>query len=117
MYLLKIPSHFRLPYTEAVIMEVQRRTNIPPLGISHRAICDTEIFGYKIPEGTIVLPSLYSIHMDPKYWKDPLAFRPERFLDSNKKITTNEKYFAPFGYGSTTYKIFTFLYLPVYFFR
>lgn len=84
-------------------MEVQRRTNVPPLGISHRAICDTDIFGYKIPEGTIVLPSLYSIHMDPKYWGDPLAFRPERFLDNNKKITVDEKYFAPFGYGNISY--------------
>lgn len=80
-------------------MEVQRRTNVPPLGISHRAICDTELFGYKIPKGTIVLPSLYSIHMDPKYWKDPLAFRPERFLDNNKRIAADEKFFAPFGYG------------------
>lgn len=80
-------------------MEVQRRANIPPLGISHRAVCDTNLFGFTIPEGTIVLPSLYSIHMDPNYWVDPLAFRPERFLDNNKKITVDEKYFAPFGYG------------------
>lgn len=81
-------------------MEVQRRTNIPPLGISHRAVCDTEIFGYTIPKGAIVLPSLYSIHMDPDYWKDPLAFRPERFLGDSKKIVIDEKYFAPFGYGA-----------------
>lgn len=85
-------------------MEVQRRTNVPPLGISHRAICDTELFGYKIPKGTIVLPSLYSIHMDPKYWKDPLAFRPERFLDNNKRIAADEKFFAPFGYGVYYYQ-------------
>lgn len=80
-------------------MEVQRRTNVPPLGVSHRAVSDTYLLGYRIPKGTIILASLYSIHMDPEYWKDPLAFRPERFLKDNKKISVDERYFAPFGYG------------------
>ncbi|XP_019871649.1 methyl farnesoate epoxidase-like [Aethina tumida] len=88
----------RLKYTEAVLMEIQRRTNVPPLGIAHRAIRDTFLLGYKIPEDTIVLTSLYSLHMDPHFWKDPLAFRPERFLNQGQ-IVADEKYFAPFGYG------------------
>lgn len=82
-------------------MEIQRRTNVPPLGIAHRAIRDTFLLGYKIPEDTIVLTSLYSLHMDPHFWKDPLAFRPERFLNQGQ-IIADEKYFAPFGYGKDT---------------
>ncbi|KAI7815650.1 cytochrome p450 [Rhyzopertha dominica] len=88
----------RLTYTEAVIMEIQRRTNVPPLGISHRAVSTTYLFDYRIPKETIILPSLYSIHMDPLYWRDPLAFRPERHI-KNGKIFFEEKHFAPFGYG------------------
>lgn len=80
-------------------MEVQRIANIPPLGISHRAVCHTQLGGYEIPEGTIILASLYSVHMDKDFWKDPEVFRPERFLDANGKITINENYFVPFGYG------------------
>lgn len=79
-------------------MEIQRRTNVPPLGISHRAVSTTYLFDYRIPKETIILPSLYSIHMDPLYWRDPLAFRPERHI-KNGKIFFEEKHFAPFGYG------------------
>lgn len=90
----------RLSYLEAVIMEVQRISNVPPLGISHRALCDTELDGYRIPKETIILTSLYSIHMDRNYWKDPEVFRPERFLKTDGKEAIDEKYFAPFGYGT-----------------
>ncbi|XP_068896333.1 methyl farnesoate epoxidase-like [Tenebrio molitor] len=94
-----LQDRIKLKYTESVLMEIQRRANIPPLGIAHRAKCDTHLLGYSIPEGTIILTSLYSVHMDQKFWKDPLAFRPERFFDQSGNWMVNEKYFAPFGYG------------------
>ncbi|RZB39556.1 p450 domain containing protein [Asbolus verrucosus] len=93
-----LQDRIKLKYTEAVLMEIQRRANIPPLGIAHRATRATSLFGYFIPKGTIVLTSLYSVHMDEKFWKDPSAFRPERFLDECGNLIVNEKYFAPFGY-------------------
>ncbi|XP_044756274.1 methyl farnesoate epoxidase-like [Coccinella septempunctata] len=88
----------KLPYTNAVLKEVQRIANIPPVGIAHRAVRDAELFGYTIPEDTIVLTSLYSVHMDPKTWQEPHSFRPERFLGDEGK-TIGEKSFLPFGYG------------------
>nr|ARE68678.1 methyl farnesoate epoxidase [Epicauta chinensis] len=94
-----LQDRLNLKYTEAVLMEIQRRANIPPLGIAHRTVRSAELFGYRIPEGTMVLTSLYSVHMDADFWRDPLAFRPERFLDPDGNLTFNEKYFAPFGYG------------------
>jgi methyl farnesoate epoxidase/farnesoate epoxidase len=36
--------------------------------------------------------------MDKKYWGDPEAFRPERFLDSNGKFVKPERV-IPFGFG------------------
>ncbi|KAB0792145.1 hypothetical protein PPYR_14104 [Photinus pyralis] len=87
-----------LPYTEAVLMETQRLANVPPLGVAHRATRTTNLFGYTVPEGAIVLTSLYSIHMDDAFWKDPKEFRPDRFLRDGK-VTCPEWSFLPFGYG------------------
>lgn len=94
-----------MKYTEAVLMEVQRRTNIAPMGIAHRATKNTQLYGYNIPQGTIVLTSLYSVHMDAGFWRDPLVFRPERFLGENGNITVDEKYYLPFGTGANLYDV------------
>ena len=40
----------RLSYTEAVLMEVQRISDIVPLGVAHRATKATRLQGYTIPE-------------------------------------------------------------------
>lgn len=80
-------------------MEIQRRANVPPLGVAHRATCNTHLYGYSVPEGTIILTSLYSVHMDKKFWKDPMDFRPERFLNEHGKLTVPEWNFIPFGHG------------------
>lgn len=80
-------------------MEVQRMTNVPPLGIAHRATRDVDLLGYRVPQGTIVLTSLYSVHMDCSYWKDPDNFRPERFIDDEGKVFSPELHFIPFGNG------------------
>ena len=39
-----------LPYTEAVLMEVQRMGDIVPLSVAHQALKDTQIQGYFIPK-------------------------------------------------------------------
>lgn len=89
----------RLIYTEAVLMEVVRISNVPPLGIAHRAIETTTLSGKTIPKGTIVLTNLYALHMDDNYWTNPKEFMPERFIDKDGKINTHEKHYLPFGYG------------------
>lgn len=82
-------------------MEIQRRVSVAPSGIAHRAMNDTELFGYRIPKDTMILTSLYSIHMDETYWGDPSEFRPERFLDESGELIVNEKYYMPFGTGKS----------------
>ena len=39
-----------LPYTDAVLMEVQRMNTIAPLTAPHRATKDTKLLGYNIPK-------------------------------------------------------------------
>lgn len=41
---------FRMPYTEATIMETLRFSSMVPLGIFHRALEDTELGNQVIPK-------------------------------------------------------------------
>ncbi|XP_016665155.1 methyl farnesoate epoxidase-like isoform X1 [Acyrthosiphon pisum] len=89
----------RLNYLEAVFMEVQRHSNVVPLAIAtNRTIRKTTLQDYIIPKDTLVLASIWSVHMDEQHWGDPEVFRPERFLDSKGKII-NDSWLMPFGVG------------------
>ncbi|XP_077291982.1 methyl farnesoate epoxidase-like [Arctopsyche grandis] len=90
-------DRLRMSYTSAVIMEVQRLANIAPTGVPHRANSDAQLAGYKIPKDSTILLLFYNMHMD-KNWEDPDIFRPERFLDDQGNLISNDR-FAPFGIG------------------
>lgn len=89
------------------------------MSVAHRTIRDTKLSGYSIPkvclfflkliiissiqqtfflQDTLVLASIWSVHMDVSHWGDPGIFRPERFLDYNGDII-NDPWFIPFGLG------------------
>jgi len=44
----------RLPYTEAVILEILRRRTIGPFMIPHGTLKDTKVLDYDVPEGSLV---------------------------------------------------------------
>ncbi|XP_046454405.1 methyl farnesoate epoxidase-like [Daphnia pulex] len=88
----------RLPYTEAVLMEVMRMSPIAPLAVPHRAMKDTQLQGFTIPKGSVLAINLDSVFKDPIAWGDPEIFRPERHLDQEGKIFRNDA-FIPFGLG------------------
>ncbi|XP_047470769.1 cytochrome P450 18a1-like [Penaeus chinensis] len=87
-----------LPYTEATICEILRRSSIVPLGTSHATSRDTVLEGYTIPKGATIIPLLYSCHMDPDLWDEPEKFEPTRFLDEEGRVTKPQQ-FLPFGVG------------------
>ncbi|XP_053672998.1 methyl farnesoate epoxidase-like [Anopheles nili] len=89
----------RLPYTEAVILEVERIATIVPGSLVHRAMDNVELCGFTIPKDAIVLPMLYSLQMDQDYWIDPDVFRPERFLSVEGDRVVQHDLFIPFGAG------------------
>ena len=87
----------RLPYTEAVIMEVQRHANIVPFGIRHMTEGDLEVRGHLLPAGTVVMPVMAEV-LKGEHWGDGEVFRPERFLSASGQLRRDE-HFIPFSTG------------------
>jgi cytochrome P450 len=89
-----------LRYTELVAMEALRLC--PPLGTTKReTVRDSEIGGYAVPRGTIVLMSQWVLHRDPRYFEQPESFQPGRWADGLTRRLPKCAYF-PFGAGPHT---------------
>ncbi|XP_030072074.1 cytochrome P450 2J5 [Microcaecilia unicolor] len=88
----------KLPYTNAVIHEVQRFANMASVGLARQCIRDTSIQGFLITKGTIVLANVSSVLYDPEHWKTPRQFNPNHFLDEEGTFMNN-KAFLPFSAG------------------
>jgi cytochrome P450 len=86
-----------LQYTQNVINEALR---LYPPGwvLSRRSIEPDVLSGYEIPAGTDVLLSPYLLHRHPQYWKEPDAFRPERF-DAEHESERPRFAYIPFAAG------------------
>ncbi|KAH6918174.1 O-methylsterigmatocystin oxidoreductase [Coprinopsis sp. MPI-PUGE-AT-0042] len=70
----------RLPYLQALIMEVSRWHSVSPLAVPHVTSQDDQYNGYFIPKGTVVMGNAWAILHDPKVFDDPFKFKPERYL-------------------------------------
>ncbi|KAG8576128.1 hypothetical protein GDO81_009778 [Engystomops pustulosus] len=77
----KVSDRAQLPYTEAFILEMFRHSSFLPFTIPHCTTTDTVLNGYFIPKNICVLINQWQVNHDPKIWKDPFNFCPERFLN------------------------------------
>lgn len=91
-------------YTHAIVNEALRL--YPPGAMLSRQAQRDVYLGksnpkdkqYYIPKGTAVVIPVYSIHRDERFWKNPEAFDPERFLP--ERASEHTKYtHLPFGLG------------------
>lgn len=79
----------------ATLMEGMRL--YPPVYSTERMVAaDTEIMGYPVPAGTLVVASPWITHRHPDFWPAPDRFDPDRFIGEHDR--PRYAYF-PFGGG------------------
>ncbi|XP_005372381.2 cytochrome P450 2J3-like, partial [Microtus ochrogaster] len=86
-----------MPYTNAVVHEVQRMANVIPLNVPRKVTVDTNLAGFHLPKGSILHTNLTSLHMDPNEWAIPDILNPKHFLE-NGEFKKRES-FLPFSMG------------------
>ena len=90
-----------LKYLEACILETLRKYPIAPV-LMRKASNDYKLAGttLTIPKGTQIFVSVMGLHRDPDIYKNPMEFKPERFLNSPNGGGKSEGiFYAPFGEG------------------
>ncbi|KAG1771257.1 cytochrome P450, partial [Suillus occidentalis] len=86
----------KLPYIEALILELLRWAPVAPQGVPHHAMREDVYEGYRIPKGAVIIPNLMSMSRDKEMYPDPSVFRPERFLGSSPQLDPRKLFF---GFG------------------
>ncbi|HEX8705098.1 MAG TPA: cytochrome P450 [Myxococcaceae bacterium] len=86
-----------LPFTEAVVKE-SLRLFPPAWSLSREAVEADEVAGWQIPAGAAVWLNQWTVHRDPRFYDEPLAFRPQRWLDGLERRLPRFAFF-PFGGG------------------
>lgn len=87
----------KLTYADAIIRE-SMRLYPPAWSIGREAMEDVTLGGFSIPKGTQVWINPWGIHHDARWYAEPFALRPERWLGDAAKSLPKYAYF-PFGGG------------------
>ncbi|CAI0403671.1 unnamed protein product [Linum tenue] len=93
----------QLPYLRACVKETLRLHPPAPLLLPRRAAKDCHVMGYTVPKDAQVLVNVWAVARDPRYWEEPLRFKPERFVEGGSESDVDYKgnhfEYLPFGSG------------------
>jgi cytochrome P450 family 135 len=81
-------------YLDAVVKETLRVRPVI-VDVARKLTSETEIAGWRLPAGTLVLPAIAVLHARPDLYESPAEFMPERFLDGGAESYA----WIPFGGG------------------
>jgi len=87
----------RLRYAAMVVTE-SMRLYPPAYGLGRQAALPTEIAAQPVAAGDIVIAPTWVVHRDPRWFDEPLAFRPERWAGDLAQRLPRFAY-LPFGGG------------------
>lgn len=87
-----------LPLMDLAFKETLRM-NAPVSMLARKAIRDTEIDGYFVPEGSTVTVGIYTSQRLEPWWNDPDTFDPERFTPERAEDSSHKYAWTPFGGG------------------
>jgi cytochrome P450 len=82
-------------YLTATIQEVLRRKPVLPQAEPRLVKKPVEIGDWRYEPGVVLGPSAWLVHHDPDIYREPFAFRPERFVEEPPGTYT----WIPFGGG------------------
>ena len=88
----------KLSYTQNVFKEALRLYP-PAWAVARHVKEDYEVGGYVIPAGADIFMSQYVVHRDPRLFREPDRFIPERWSTNETKDLPRFAYF-PFGGGT-----------------
>lgn len=86
-----------LKFIESTVIEILRLRPVAWL-LGREAIVDTKVGDYPVPKGTTLLISPWITQRDPRYFEEPLAFKPDRWAGDLRRTLPRFAYF-PFGGG------------------
>ncbi|KAI7727055.1 hypothetical protein M8C21_007887, partial [Ambrosia artemisiifolia] len=88
-----------LPYLQAVIKETMRLHLAVPLLVPHKSETEVKLGEYIVPKNTQIMVNAWAMARDPRYWENPMKFKPERFLENELEFKGQHFEFIPFGSG------------------
>lgn len=91
----------KLSYLQSVVKETLRVHPPGPL-LSWARLSTSDVHlsnGMVVPANTTAMVNMWAITHDPKIWKHPEQFNPDRFIDADVDVRGGDLRLAPFGSG------------------
>ncbi|KAN0092737.1 Cytochrome P450 [Tylopilus felleus] len=88
-----------LQYIDALLREALRWGSLVPMAIPHMVAKDDVFEQCLIPKGSVIIPNLWGMARDEEKFPDPTTFKPERHLDADGNLLSEDSSGLYFGYG------------------